>query len=173
MLNILKNQKGDTIVEVMIVLAILGSALGISYATVNQSLLDTRQAQEAAQAAQIVQTQVEELRTMTDNPATIAGNSNSNYIFNNPEPPFCITQATSGVFKVSLVSDATLPCNFPFSNFSGTTSNLNYSVSINFDKSSLSSPSIIGGTFTIKAQWPDVEGAGIDTSTIVYNLYQP
>jgi|ERR1035438_1449189 type II secretory pathway pseudopilin PulG len=178
MLKLLKNQQGDTIVEVMIVLALIGSALGISYATANQSLLDTRQAQEASQAAQLIQSQVEELRTMTDNPATLNGNPNPNYIFNSTATPFCITQPPSGSFNVSLDSDPTEPCNIPFSNYSGTTSNLYYSISINYipttvQTSAVPPAPITGGTFTIQARWPDVEGEGTDTSTLIYNLYQP
>lgn len=65
-----KNQFGDTIVEVMVVLAVLGFAIGISYATANRSLLNARQAQENSQAAALVQSQVEALRAMAANDST-------------------------------------------------------------------------------------------------------
>jgi type II secretory pathway pseudopilin PulG len=54
-------QAGDTIVEVMIVLSVLGLAIGISYATANRSLLNARQAQENSQATAAAQSQVEQL----------------------------------------------------------------------------------------------------------------
>ena len=43
-----KNQRGDTIIEVLIVLAVLGLAIGITYATANRSILNARQAQESS-----------------------------------------------------------------------------------------------------------------------------
>ncbi|HVV66697.1 MAG TPA: LCCL domain-containing protein [Candidatus Saccharimonadales bacterium] len=70
---------GDTIVEVMVVLAILGLAIGISYATANRSLLNARQAQESSQATEQVQSQVEALRTMVSNPNVYS------------TPSFCLT----------------------------------------------------------------------------------
>ncbi len=60
------NSRGDTIVEVMIVLAVLGLAIGISYATANRSLINARQAQENAQATTLAQSQVEALRSLAD-----------------------------------------------------------------------------------------------------------
>jgi prepilin-type N-terminal cleavage/methylation domain-containing protein len=56
-------QRGDTIVEVMIVLAVLGLALSISYATANRGLQQSRNAQEHSQALGIIDSQVELLRS--------------------------------------------------------------------------------------------------------------
>jgi prepilin-type N-terminal cleavage/methylation domain-containing protein len=69
----LKNSRGDTIVEVMLVLAILGLAISISYATANRSLLDARQAQENAQATELAQQQIESLMSLSNlgNPQNI------------------------------------------------------------------------------------------------------
>ncbi len=72
-------QRGDTIVEVMVVLAVLGLAMGISYATANRSLKNTRQAQENSEATALVKAQIEQLRSLasTEQPGT------DNYIFIN------------------------------------------------------------------------------------------
>jgi len=59
-----RNQKGDTIIEVMIVLTILGLALSISFATANTSLQNTRQAQENSEATKYAQSQIEALRAV-------------------------------------------------------------------------------------------------------------
>ena len=56
------NQAGDTIVEVMIVLAVLGLAIGIAYAAANRSLENARQAQENAEAVQLATTEYEPKR---------------------------------------------------------------------------------------------------------------
>src|SRR5579884_4195391 len=68
MLNIKHlSSSGDTIVEVLIVLTVLGLALGISFATANTSLLNTRQAQENSEATEIAQSQIESLRELVSN----------------------------------------------------------------------------------------------------------
>lgn len=81
-------QAGDTIVEVIVVLAVLGLAISISYATANRSLQATRQAEENAQATQILQGQIEALRSYATNTST-----DPNYIFRSPQT-FCV--ATTG-----------------------------------------------------------------------------
>lgn len=78
------NQRGDTIIEVMIVLAVLGLALSISYATANRSLLNTRQAQENSEATSLVQSQVEALRY-------IARDTGSNVF--TTLAPFCVNSS--------------------------------------------------------------------------------
>ena len=59
-----RNQRGDTIIEVMIVLTILGLAFSISFATANTSLQNTRQAQENSEATKYAQSQIEALRAV-------------------------------------------------------------------------------------------------------------
>ncbi|HUA13226.1 MAG TPA: prepilin-type N-terminal cleavage/methylation domain-containing protein [Candidatus Sulfotelmatobacter sp.] len=163
----LRKERGDTIIEVLVVLTILGLAMSISYATANQSLDDTRQAQDAAQAAQIVQSQLESLRTMVTNPATVNGNPNPNYIFN---PNY--TMANS----VCVTPDAVTPGTFDISSNSGASSSTNpcylynqFIVSISYTQSS----GVIGGQFEIQASWYGTNGSGTNTSTLFYNLYQP
>lgn len=58
----LSDSRGDTIVEVMIVLAVLGLAFAISYATANRGVLQARNAEEHSEALGILDGQVEELR---------------------------------------------------------------------------------------------------------------
>ena len=68
------SQAGDTIVEVMIVLAILGLALSISYATANRGIQQSRNAQEHSEALGIIDSQVELLRSYViggGNPSTL------------------------------------------------------------------------------------------------------
>jgi len=64
-------QSGDTIVEVLIVLAILGLALSISYATANKGLQQSRNAQEHSEALALVNSQVELLRSDSNQGKTI------------------------------------------------------------------------------------------------------
>lgn len=68
------NQKGDTIVEVLVVLAVLGLAFGISYATANKSLAHSRNAEEHSQALGQITNQIELLRDV------VAAQDNSVFI---------------------------------------------------------------------------------------------
>lgn len=63
------NQAGDTIVEVLIVLAVLGMAMSISYATANKGLQQSRNAEEHSQALGIINSQIELLRSAYANKA--------------------------------------------------------------------------------------------------------
>jgi hypothetical protein len=60
----LKNSKGDTIIEVMIALAVLGLAFAISYATANHALNVSQNSNEHSKASQILNSQVEMAHTM-------------------------------------------------------------------------------------------------------------
>lgn len=57
-----RKQRGDTIIEVMIALAVLGLAFAISYATANRSLQTARNAEEHSEALQYVDSQLELMR---------------------------------------------------------------------------------------------------------------
>lgn len=56
------NQRGDTIIEVLISVAIIGMVIGASYATANRALQTGRFAQEQTEAVKIAETQIEELK---------------------------------------------------------------------------------------------------------------
>lgn len=156
--GICRDQTGDTIIEVMIVLAVLGMAIGVSYATANRSLLDTRQAQENSQATELVQSQVEQLRTQTSN----TDSHSANYIYNT-NPMFCMNND-------SVVQQGSLDPNNPSTldpdsgNYAPScVLNTLYHMSIQYSTS--------GDTFTVKALWDDVLGKGTDSVTNTYRLH--
>lgn len=60
------NQKGDTIIEVLLAIAVVGSVLGIAYSTMHRNLLTLRSNQERTEATRLGQGQVEQLRTYWD-----------------------------------------------------------------------------------------------------------
>lgn len=141
----LRGQRGDSIVEVIIVLAVLSLALSIAYATSNQSLLATRQAQENSQATEILRSQLETLRSYTAVDSTSA-----NYIFRATK--FCID--SGGAVKDIIPAG---PC---------TQRNL-YDIAIQYVASS-GTGSL--NTFTATATWADAQGHGDDVVTLVYRL---
>lgn len=135
------NRRGDTIVEVMVVLAILGLALGISYSTANRSLLDTRGAEENSQATALLQGQVEDLRSLA--------NSQTQDIF-----------SQGGAFCIS--STDTITTNSGCKNI-----NTLYNIDITYQNTGTQPD-----TFTLVASWPDVEGQGMDTVTILCRVHK-
>lgn len=158
-----KNQRGDTIVEVMIVLAVLGLAIGISYATANRSLLNARQAQENSEATEYVQAQIENLRVLAPN-STPANLSLATNIFRQTVP-FCIKNLSAN----PPIETTAANCTF------GGAGGFSYSVLIyNCDKYSTAPCSGLPGgsdTMVIQAQWPDVMGQGTDTVTQAYRVH--
>lgn len=137
------NRRGDTIVEVMIVLAVLGLALGISYSTANRSLLDTRGAEENSQATALLQGQIEDLRSLANaqGPSTIFNQGGA----------FCISPA-GGIVSGSACSS--------------------YNSSIYNLKVTYQNTGSQPDTFTLVASWPDVEGQGTDTVTLVCRVHK-
>lgn len=90
------NLRGDTIVEVMMVLAVLGLSFAISYATANRGLIQSRNAQEHSEALSILNSQIERMRTAvaagTFNPATLT----NSICFNDPDSNTPQNSLTSG-----------------------------------------------------------------------------
>ena len=138
------NQRGDTIVEVLIVLAVVGLALGLSYSTANRSLLGTRSAEENSQATALLQGQLEDLRSLANStaPSTIFNQGGA----------FCINSADNIVTGGSCQNLTTL--------YKG-------KIQITYQNNA-SNPD----TFTLVATWPDAQGQGNDTVTLVARIHK-
>jgi len=87
-----RNQRGDTIVEVLISLAVLSLIIGGAYSIANAALRNSRQAQERAEATKLAESQLEALKSQ---PGAA-----------NPGVPFCID--TSGAIEYSSAIPANL-----------------------------------------------------------------
>lgn len=152
-------QKGDTIIEVMIVLAVLGLAISIAYATANRSLLNARQAQENSEATRLIQSQLENLRILgADGPTPLTPSTN---MFDNTAP-FCINAGVK----------TTVSCSFGDEN--------RYNIRIYYCTGSsqpqyavcdASLKTATSKTFLIIATWDNVRGKGQDSSSFVYRYY--
>lgn len=141
--------RGDTIVEVMIVLTVLAMALSISYATASRSLTNARQAQENTEATTVAQSQVEQLR---NNFKSTDPNKNI-YI---DATPFCINDA-GNVVPVT-------PPKEDFNNYTAECVNGLYHKSIKYDGAN---------TFTVTVLWEDLSGNGQSSVNISYRLHKP
>jgi len=135
-------QSGDTIVEVLVVLAVLGLALSISFATAQRSLLGARQAQEHTEALEIAQAQLEDLQSLADN----------DIIYGQPSD-FCVTDPTGPTVATADPTSGTDPC-----------------LQGSFYHIAISPPD--SDTFTVSVTWDAVTGHGTDNVSLVYRLHK-
>lgn len=163
-------QRGDTIVEVMIVLAVLGLAIGISYSTANRSLLNARQAQENAEASKLAQTQVEMLYAQS---TVVTATDTDHYIYDSTKL-FCMGTG-DGLVKHGFTGgslDQTLLTQGNYPTDDSCTSQQLYRVSIRYQDTDPDNPTA-HDKFTIRVAWDDVLGDGQDTVTLVYRIHKP
>lgn len=163
--KLLSNSIGDTIVEVLIVLAILGSGIAISYASVSKSLLLSQDAQERNQTTQLLQSQIEDVRTAIVNPNSSLGQQlgqvlqqGDNFCFDvstNPLYPYSLTAA-----NITQITTSSFPsqCTQGYFRYYITLTHPNSSDSI----------------YTATCQWPNILGSGgWDENSLVYQVYAP
>jgi Tfp pilus assembly protein PilV len=142
--SIYKYENGDTIIEVLISVAILSSVFISCYAIINKSVMKIQQAKIHAQAIQLVQSQVEDYRAYFDSNGDpgqlacfyISGNT---LMIKNPGPCYLNSSGT-------LVPASQTP-NFRF-NITNTGSNPK--------------------TYTFTATWPD--GSSTDSVSEEYRI---
>ena len=103
----LANSRGDTIVEVLIAVAIVSLTLTGAYASVNRSTNATRTAQERAEALKWAETQVEQIKA---DPAATLPNSAFCYNTDLSRSPTAPCVKTNGV-QYSATINQILPLN--------------------------------------------------------------
>lgn len=139
-------QRGDTLVEVLIAIAVVSLVLGGAYVTTNRSLQATRGAQERAVALKLAESQVERLKgLMSTNSATVMATT----------APFCISYVTG--LPVNLPNDA---CDLNTEGVHATEEPI-FHISItrnNFD-------------FVLTETWFNVSGKNTDKLQLRYRVY--
>lgn len=140
----------------MVVLAVLGLAIGISYATASRSLQNARQAQESSQASELIASQAELIRQLSGNPT---GTPNNVY---RAGENFCITGSGASAAVVSWPSTQPTPA----AQCQGLGDNGLYTIVTKWSNDSTD-------TFTIQASWQDITGQGTDTATLTYRYHRP
>jgi type II secretory pathway pseudopilin PulG len=71
MMRIYSHNKGETIVEVLIVIAILSSVLGSAFAITTKTVNNNRQSQEHSEAVGYAQDQLERLKSIAESGSTL------------------------------------------------------------------------------------------------------
>lgn len=172
-------QRGDTIIEVLIALAVLSFAIILSYTSANRSLAYSRQALNNSVGAEYAQTQIEAIRSdVVTSTATNNDTISKLVTITSSSVQFCIMQGVLYIFSVT-------PASCQITN-GGTT----YTVIDTLDKqvatagSGLTSVTPSVNLFEAQVIWPDefghgsnvsgsTSGYGSDTVTLFYRAYPP
>ena len=145
----LGRQAGDTIVEVLIAIAIISVVLGGAYVSTNRSLLATRAAQERVSALKLAESQMEQIKGLAA--------SDPDQLFGGTAPsPFCISKATG-----LPVEDDDPACAVGLSGDPTTAVPL-FTISI----------TRTGNDFAITETWTDVSGRITDSLEMRYRVYE-
>lgn len=161
-----KSQAGDTIVEVLLALAIIGLVLGAAYGTAERSIRVVRQSHERSEALKVGENQIETIKSRTsDSDPVVRGE-----IFSTSED-FCI--AIDGSLQQ-------FPAGFSLRDYidigaTGTPEDFSaqypancqigglYFVNVQYDSSQ--------DRFTVTTRWDRI-GGGVDESVLYYSSHE-
>jgi type II secretory pathway pseudopilin PulG len=146
--NLIQSQKGDTIVEVLIAIAVMTSVLGGAFVMTNRSLQDTRTAQERVNAVKLVESQIELVKNV------VATNPDSLFGAGVPAA-YCIN--SSG----TVLSSTNAACKVDGSG-AATTTQPAFNLAITRS----------GNTFTATNSWTSIRGGGNNTVQMKYRAYE-
>lgn len=148
----LKND-GDTIVEVLIALAVLSLAFAISYSTATRALQVSQNSQEHSLALEYLDSQVEALRYVATQPNQIL--PYTEFVHRGHPAPFCLVPNPPPTS--SIVLSSTVPCSEPGNGF-------NYLVEIIPD-------SHYNYIFHFTITWPGLGTLGQQSEELSYKVY--
>lgn len=158
-------QRGDTILEVLIAVAVLSFALATSYTMANRSVLSVRQAQERAESSKITNSQLERLKQYMSVP------SQANLI-----PPagsvFCVNADGTAI---DVFSGPTPPTDAQTETFTEFTASLDTtcksSLGVEYYSYIVRGTGSQQNTYTVHTRAFAVRGSRIEESTTVYRVY--
>ncbi|HVA10792.1 MAG TPA: type II secretion system protein [Candidatus Dormibacteraeota bacterium] len=155
---------GDTIVEVLIVLSILGFAISISYASASRSLADAQQSEQNSYATELARSQIEEILAMVNGGTEDAAGNLSGLSNVHPQngTQFCMTNGAA-------VPASAVSCQYP-------ATGVPYTWTDTLTQVATGNPSFpypYTNNFQVQVVWPDALGQGQDTVTLSYRAYPP
>ena len=156
-----RNQRGDTIVEVLIACAVVGMVLVSSFAVVNRTLNNARQSQEHEEALKLAESQLEMLKGLTS--------STYSNVYTNVSYQFCVQSdnVTIRPFTSNTYDKTQIDTSYYPSECQRTTpGGYKYNISIHKDGTVAHQ-----NVFFVSVDWYGPTG-GIDDVGLIYELYQ-
>lgn len=159
------NQRGDTIVEVLIAMLVVATVLGGAYASAGHSLNNSRQSQERGEALKLVEGQVEKLRQLA--------NTVNSSIFASPRDIFCIDSSnTVQVATEPAITSLVQPVSSDnLNSYKAPCKNLGPGQFYNIAIERSSDPAY-PNQFTVYSRWERAGGNGREELKIVVRVYQ-
>ena len=146
-------ERGDTLVEVLIAIAIVSLILGGAYATTNRSLQATRAAQERSVALKFAEGQIEQIKGIVTDPGR------SSTIMGGTAPTqFCLSSAGA------VLSDnpTNAACNFNATGGAPSAGQVSFHIHV----------VRATNTFTLTETWTNVSGRNTERLQLIYRVYQ-
>lgn len=146
------NQAGDTIVEVLIAIAVVSMVLGGAYVTTNKSLQGTRAAEERGNAIKLSESQLEQLKAMLANAtdaASIEGKASD----------FCIIQ-NAGLY--ALPNAGTTACRLSVAGVTKASGEPAFNVTIHKQSADV---------YKVTTRWNSILNPGQDNVQLTYRVY--
>jgi prepilin-type N-terminal cleavage/methylation domain-containing protein len=141
-------QRGDTIVEVLVAIAVISLVMGGAFVMTNRSLQDSRSAQERVNATKLTESQIELLKNLVaTNPTAVFGAS--------VPASYCLTGASA------VVASTNVACTVDVSG-AATIGQPAFHLSI----------SRSGNTFTFLNSWISFRGNVTNNVVMKYRVYQ-
>jgi len=166
--NILRLQAGDTIVEVLICIAVLGGAMGGAYAIANQNTRINQGNQDRSSAIKIAESQLELLKGY-------AAQETSTNKAMNISSPFCLYyNIASTPPQIGTVAAGDSRCR---QNSAGAPVVTEPSYAVRLEKEGLPITSAytgqqIGQRYVVRVSWDSINGTGQDNVTYSYGVYK-
>lgn len=154
MIKLIRNSRGDTIVEVMIAVLVLGAVLASAYTLSNRSLGGVRDSQEHAEGLKVAETQLEQLKQVADTPGNPGRDMNGTSIYSSNN--FCITLDAGG-YNIRPNTDA--ECN-------------SFGIGVPYRVSIGRTNSGDSHTFRVNVRWDSTRANNINFLSLSYNLDQ-
>jgi type II secretory pathway pseudopilin PulG len=149
------NNAGDTIIEVLVCIAVVSTILGGAFVTTRQSQVGVRNSQEHAEALKLVESQLEQLRGDTNDAITAT-------------TPFCMFNETP---ESAVIAPQSADCTQD-SGGQAKQPDSRYYLTITRCTTIACGNNIASSyLFTVTATWPQITGQGNGQASMVYRLY--
>lgn len=142
----LRSDRGDTIVEVLIAIAVVSSVLAITYSVMNRNLQLLRTNQERTEASKIAQSQLEQLKSEWNGTAQA---DQADFFARTRTTAFCMVSGSTPSFTGDAAHVNIAQDNFAYPAGCGEISTFYYA-SIKYNSSE--------GSYTVRVRWDGLTG---------------